>query len=277
MTGNNAWLPFTDENDNTSIEERRLFLEMSKDYVRHAKAASPKSYGAFSKAWDLEAGKRYLARLGGDENIIPIYCKTSEQLSTYFDKLEQENSASALATVDGMRRLHDLNRVLKSARAQIVTPQVAQVRPIAFPQAPPGGNRYTPMGNPVTMNMSAAFPQGLQANQGNTRNGAIPFAPPTSKKQVVPVLTKPCKTLFRKLCQKCGRMKKEHQSRMGCHFGISKCSYLHCGRCTLAQSYHVEGKMGVFCTVDTGAFPWIGAAALSAYDNRIAALKTTQP
>lgn len=271
MTGSNAWLPFTEENDETSKEERRVFATMSPNYNRRARTSSPTSYAAFSKKWDLEAGRRYLAKLGG-EDVIPIYCKTAEQLSNYFDKLEEESAAAALATEDGMQRLHEVNRLLKNTRTQITTPQVLAVQPIVFPQALPGGARYTPMGNPLTMNTSAAFPRPVPMNPGATRDGALPFGVPIVRNQTVPVPRPNHANLFRKVCRKCGRAKGDHQrSQTGSMFG-PKCGFQHCGRCLLAQPYHAGGKMGVFCTVSANAFPCIQADMLTRYDTHISTL-----
>lgn len=244
-------------------------------YNRHAKSGSKNSYAAFSKEWDLEAGRRYLARLGGETDVTPIHCKTAQQLSAYFDKLEEENAASALATTQGMRQLHEVQRILKHARAEINRPQVLRAHPIKFPQAPPGSNRYTPLCDPITMNASAAFPTGVPMNQGCTSDGANPFSVADSKMQEIPCVPTRSATLFRKVCRKCGRAKGEHQrSSTGLLWGSKRCGFQHCGRCALPESYHVSGKMGVFCTVDTKTFPFLRADMLSQFDDRIKVLNS---
>jgi len=256
MTGNCPWLPFSDDNNAIAKAERELFETMKDNYNRHANRSGPKGYNKFSSDWDIETGRRYLMRLSGDEDIVPIYRKTAEQLASFFDTIAEKKAAAQLSTTTGLDKIHQVNSILKAARAGINRPVVIEATLIVFPQELSREGRHTHLGAPLTLNTKAAFPQPIPMNPGCTRKGAAPFLSPPRLEQVVPQIPRrrPL-NLFKKVCIKCGRSRGEHYViKEGCTsrssmFGSSQCPYTHCARCGLDQAFHMSGIMGVDCTI----------------------------
>lgn len=245
MTGNNPWLPFSDSNDEISREERRLFEEMKQHYSRHASRDHRKGFHAFSIEWDKEAGRRYLLRLRG-EKVITIYSKTAKQMAEYYDKIQDLASAAASVTENGLKRLHEVNSVLKNARRRMPPAPAFAVQPFVYPQAALGTQAYTHIGTPLTMNAQLAFPYGILMNPASN-NGRAPYLPMLPRGQVIPTTKHPPK-IFNRICKKCGRAKSEHPTKK---FGSIKCQFSHCGKCNQHQDFHVARgiPMGLDCTL----------------------------
>ena len=251
MTGENPWLPFLHDQSPRAIAEKRLFLEMKDSYDRHTSPSTPlRGYEAFSTAWSQEVGQRYLARLAGvvDDSTETdiIYSKTAKQLAGFYDKLEaQERIATVLNTTESTRRQRNVNRVIRDSRANIVTPAAVSVEPMMYAQQLGGTvGRRTPLGAPLVLNTNIAFPGGLMAmNAHQSLGGAAPFLPP--RLQTVQEITAFIpKGTYRKICQKCGRLRSDHPSKQ---FGARKCTFRHCARCLIPHE-----RMGLACKARHG-------------------------
>jgi hypothetical protein len=264
MTGNSPWLPFSDDDDETSREERRLFEEKHARYSRSASKSAPNGYNAFSDEWDRETALRIAARLKGEEAIL-IYRKTANQLAEYYDRLADRKRLASQATTEGKRRLKSINQVLKNARQRIQEPPVLEKRPTQYPQAGPGDQAYLPLGVPLTLDTARAFPSGsVMVNQHS--GGAAPFLLQSSVPQVVQNLSVGYGSrIFRRVCKKCGRGKQEHPN-CTTSFGERNCPFNHCGRCGYDISYHCGFPMGIGCQFTHGLHDMV------LYDRKIEAL-----
>lgn len=263
MTGENPWLPFLDDNrDPRAIAERKLFNEMKSNYDRHVSPSTPvRGYDAFSREWCDEVGQRYLARLAGvvdqDTDVTVIYSKTAQQLANYFDKLEAEAQvATVLNTPEAVGRQRDLNRIIRNSRQTVVTPTVVPVGPVRYQCGP---NQQTPLGVPLVLNTSIAFPSGFLPANLQSVGGAAPFLLPNlNAQQQIP--TCPPKGTYRKICQHCGRLRTEHHSAK--EFGKKNCKFIRCARCLQPHR-----GMGLACKAITG--PGVRVDDLVAYDTKI--------
>ena len=270
MTGENPWLPFLDDNQDTrAVAERRLFNEMKSNYDRHVSPSTPiRGYDAFSRAWCDEVGQRYLARLAGvvedDMEVEVIYSKTAQQLADFFDKLEAEAQvATVLNTNEAIQRQRDLNRLIRNGQQTVVTPTVVPVRPVAYHQA--GPNQRIPLGAPLVMNRSIGFPRGFLHPNLQSVGGAVPFLIPNLEtRQQIPACVP--KGTYRRICQHCGRMRTKHHSAK--EFGKTKCKFTHCARCLQP---HIG--MGLACKAVAG--PGVRVDDLVAYDVKICLLYTS--
>lgn len=265
LTNNNPWLPFTDKSDNISKEERRLFHEMSHNYNRHARPSATSGYKAFRDAWNAEAGRRYLARLAGEEDVTMIFRKSVDQLRLFFDRVEEQKALARSADQrDNDAELRGVNRILRDARNQLSEPGAENVGPLQYPQG--AGHRFTPLGAPLTLNTRIAFPHGcMPAAATNTAPSAAPFNPLLLSKQIVPAVR--AKISFRSICKKCGRLRKAHPDG---NRGIGvNCPFPTCARCHQLQMMHVGGRMGTSCGAPK-------SYQTDAYDSALDSLKRKQ-
>lgn len=268
LTGNNPWLPFSDKNDVTSQEETRVFQEMATNFNRNARRDSEKGFHKFRDCWNLEVGKRYLAKLKGDDTVVTIYRKSTEQLVDYYDKLEEQRIAATSVDSNGLQNLQQVNRVIRDSRAAIAPPVVTNVAPVVYPQHNGTGAGFTPIGAPLVMNTTAAFGSGLRPNP-RPRNGSIPFLPPPCHIQV-DAPRQPSSRAFLRRCRKCGRKRYEHDKKC---YGLKKCNFTHCGRCGLSDQAHVRFscEMGVLCNIPS-TMARVAPAILTAFDTDVASV-----
>ena len=135
-----------------------------------------------------------------------------------------------------------------------MTPTVVPIRPVAYQTGP---NEHTPLGAPLVLNRSIAFPGGFLRQNPNSVGGAAPFLPPTLEMtQQIPVCLP--KGTYRKICQHCGRMQTEHAGSAR-EFGKTKCKFIHCARCLQPHT-----GMGLACRAVPG--PGVRADDLVGYD-----------
>ena len=246
LTGENPWLPFLEDNSPRAKAEQKLFDDMKENFNRNASPATPvHGYEAFSKAWSQEVGQRYLARLAGvvddeDTESDIIYSKTAKQLSDYYDKRQCETQTALLSTIESSQRQQNVNRIIRSSRASVSTPNVVQVQPIQYPM----NQTRTPLGAPLALNTMIAFPRGSVAMNPTCTGGAAPFVPPTPQfNQQIPTCL-PSGT-YRRICRHCGRVRSQHRSSK--EFGMGKCKFIHCARCLQPHT-----KMGLMCEARPG-------------------------
>lgn len=266
MTGENPWLPFVDDQSERAIAEKRLFDEMKGNFKQNVSPSTPTyGYQAFSKAWCEEVGQRYLARLAGvvDDESTPsdiIYSKTAKQLADYYDRLQEQAQVAALSTEESILRQREVNRTIRGARQNVVTPAVLQVQPMRY--AHPGIGSRVPLGAPLVLNTRVAFPSGALAMNAQATGGAAPFLPPILEPiQQIPSRTLP-KGVFRKICRHCGRLKAEHHNSVSNQFGMGRCNFVHCARCLRPHP-----GMGLSCKAVPG--PNVLLNDLISYDMKV--------
>ena len=164
-------------------------------------------------------------------------------------------------TSESTARQRDVNRIIRGARASVVTPTVVQVQPVQYPQGT-ARSQTTPLGAPLTLNTNIAFPRGFLGMNRQCTDGAAPFLPPPLQvTQIIPSCL-PAGT-YRKICRHCGRVKSQHHHSK--EFGMGKCKFTHCARCLMQHT-----GMGLACRAMPG--PGVRAQELIAYDTSMKAI-----
>jgi hypothetical protein len=132
VIGCRPWIPFNQEaNDPISVEEIKLFGQMSTEYERHTAPSSTRGYGKFAKCWDAEAWRRQELALQGEEVVI-IYRKTPKQLQDCFDMLQEKEHKSLVANEAGDRNQRAVGRTYRPTIADFLKATGQNMEHISF-------------------------------------------------------------------------------------------------------------------------------------------------
>lgn len=244
-----------------------MFEEMQGRFSRHVSPGESRGYNHFRDAWNAGAGRRYLSVLGGEGEVL-IYRKTTLQLQEFYDKLEEERSASVMVNESAARRQEELTQVYRHARAVAQTPSVSQVHPLQYPTQYPV---YFPCGVPMTLN-----PQVSMANVRVRQSpfGCAPFDVHNGAQNTV-LKTLPAGLSFKQICKKCGRLRSDHAGNNKYSFG-KNCNWTCCGRCRASNELHDRWNvpMGFYCSLKVSQGAILGCS--EQYDDYLSSFATTR-
>jgi hypothetical protein len=209
--------------------------------------SSTKHYHQFAKRWNEVVAERFTNWCNGDDVVVQMNYKSTQQLMDYFDELKEWKSIQASTPAEDTDR-SQLNNDLRDGRMRIQGGP-----PVPFHVCPPAlhGNVITPLGHPNTLNADIAI--GAIGGLGSREAPFVILRPTFTEGPMAPP-KEPVRYVFRskKYCSTCGWRRREHKPDEGMQTARDPCKRTYCGNCYMIQQHHVDNEgnsvpMGHLC------------------------------